>query len=402
MNLLFASNLYPPAILGGYEILCDEVARRLAARGHRVHVLASTHPDGKTGTDEVAGVRVERALDLEVPFGMPYRFNPQRRWRAARHNGAAMRAALDRIKPDAAMMWSQLRLTTACAEATRDAGVPLVWAFNDGNILSYRLRPPRPTPWSFARWLLCGWILPGSNLSRLSFDWSTAISTTLRDELAAGGMATGRMRVIYQGIDPSRFPPREAPPCSANPMRVCYVGQVHPYKGVHTAIEAVGRFAARRGPDSITLSIIGAGEEDYVSALREQAEGSAAPVEFLGRRTRDELPDLYRRHDVLVFPSVWKEPFGLTHLEALASGLCVVTTLHGGQGEALVDGEHCLGFPPEDAAALDGALERLAAEPELAPRLARQGRDLVQRDLTLDAYAARIEQLLSDAVEGSR
>ncbi|CAA9219086.1 MAG: hypothetical protein AVDCRST_MAG93-370, partial [uncultured Chloroflexia bacterium] len=43
MKVLFVSNLYPPAYIGGYELNCADVAQELRARGHEVLVLTSTY-----------------------------------------------------------------------------------------------------------------------------------------------------------------------------------------------------------------------------------------------------------------------------------------------------------------------------------------------------------------------
>jgi glycosyltransferase involved in cell wall biosynthesis len=121
------------------------------------------------------------------------------------------------------------------------------------------------------------------------------------------------------------------------------------------------------------------------------------PVEFRGRLPRTELPALYRAHDVFVFPSIWREPFGLTQLEAMASGLAVVATAEGGHGECLRHGENALVFPPGNAEALSAHLARLIDEPGLGVRLATAARAMVGRDYTLDRYTTSLESMLAAA-----
>ncbi|NCC66085.1 MAG: glycosyltransferase, partial [Spirochaetia bacterium] len=50
MRILIISNLYPPHVLGGYEILCHQVVSYLLDRGHQVHVLTSDH--GQASSEE--------------------------------------------------------------------------------------------------------------------------------------------------------------------------------------------------------------------------------------------------------------------------------------------------------------------------------------------------------------
>jgi glycosyltransferase involved in cell wall biosynthesis len=102
----------------------------------------------------------------------------------------------------------------------------------------------------------------------------------------------------------------------------------------------------------------------------------------------------YREHDGLVFPSSWEEPFGLTHLEAMASGIPVLSTTNGGQGEFLRDGDNCLTFEPEDAVGLASRIGQLQSSPDLARRLARAGRRTVERSFSLEGYIQRIQSFL--------
>ena len=152
------------------------------------------------------------------------------------------------------------------------------------------------------------------------------------------------------------------------------------------------RLAVRQ--PGLSLTIVGRGDEGYTSRLRDLARRGPARVRLLGARPHREVPAIYRRHDVLLFPSIWFEPFGLTHLEAMASGLPVISTGHGGQGEVLEDGKTALLVPAADGDAMSVALERLVARPAEARRLAEQGHELVRDHLNLEAYVDRLEDWL--------
>lgn len=397
MRILIISNLYPPHFLGGYELLCREAVNWLAGKGHEIIVLTSTHgvEQVKAGTEQ--GVQVYRKLRLEVPFDQSYSFHPLRRWRTGRFNAACTAETVRRFQPDVVYLWSLLRLTVSPAEAAARMRIPLVWSFNDANILAYRDRPSSGSLPSHARRFLCRFLLPGSSLDGLSFGHATVISESLREDLRGGGLPVGSVKTIYQGIHPEDFPLRQGAGTISDPMRVCYAGQLHEYKGVHTAIEAVSRFAGRHGRDSIRLIVAGDGPEDYVARLK--AASANLQVDFLGRLPASRMPEVYRKNDVFLFPSTWREPFGLTHLEAMASGLAVISTMNGGQGEFLVDGENCLAFPPNNAGALHAALERLRGDAALVSRLVKNGRELVEKEFAIERYLDDLERLVLCAVE---
>jgi glycosyltransferase involved in cell wall biosynthesis len=398
LRILFLSNLYPPHYLGGYEILCRQVAEWMAKQEHEVIVLASTHGVPSSTDDRIAGVDVHRWLELEVPFDQPWRSRLARRWSVARGNARITERALRQFAPDAAVAWSQLRLTLAPAAVLTKARVPTLFALNDASLGGFGL-PSKGLP-RIRRAIRQG-IMPGSSINEINLEHATVISVVLRTDLVEKGVPVSHARLIPQGIDLSMFPPREAPGRIDTPLRVCYCGQLHRYKGVHVAIDAAHRFVDQHGAGSLRLSVIGAGPADYENELRRNAAAGPAEVQFHGRLPHEELASLYRAHDVLVFPSSWREPFGLTHLEAMASGLVVVSTLNGGQREFLRDEVNCLTFPADDPVALAGCLTRLRQKPQVASRLAEAGLALVRSDFTLERYAARLLQMVEAAHGGA-
>jgi glycosyltransferase involved in cell wall biosynthesis len=126
--------------------------------------------------------------------------------------------------------------------------------------------------------------------------------------------------------------------------------------------------------------------------------GLEEAVSFRGRLPRAEIVALYHDHDVLVFPSVWNEPFGITILEAMACGLPVVATGTGGSGEIVRDGENALVFAPGDAAACARQVGRLMEDDALFERVRRNARESVERHFTLERTIEQIEEGLRAAV----
>jgi glycosyltransferase involved in cell wall biosynthesis len=119
----------------------------------------------------------------------------------------------------------------------------------------------------------------------------------------------------------------------------------------------------------------------------------AARVSF-DRHPRARLPDVYASADAVLFPVSWDEPFGLVPLEAMAVGRPVVATGAGGSGEYLRNGENCLIFSPaDDAAALAGAVKRLAGDGDLRQRLRAGGARTAAR-LDEQTFNAAVEAAL--------
>ena len=251
-----------------------------------------------------------------------------------------------------------------------------------------------------ARRLLEQVLTPGDVLGAYPASPSTAISLHLKRGLASSGIDTRLTQVIYQAIELDRFPCKANPGVVGAPVRLLYVGSLLPEKGVHTVIEAAHALQVQaRVP--VQLAVVGDGIAAYEQRLRALGATGTADVTFSGRVAHGEVPAIYRSHDVLLFASNDREAFGLTQLEAMASGMVVVSTAEGGHGEMMRDGRNCLTFPYADAAALTCALSRLVADPQLGPGLARRARAQVARHFSFDRYISELEQFLQSATKES-
>lgn len=388
MKLLVISNLYPPEVQGGYEILCAQVVEGLRAIGHSVMVLTSGSEDGS------ADPTVWRRLELTGRFPEPVR--PSRWDCLAIHqrNALTTRRAIEDLRPDRIFIWSQLRLTLGCAEAAEESRLPVSYTFNDEHPTGFLPRAANGTVRSHVGAAIDA-VFPRPTARARRFAHTTCISASLKADLVAKGMQIPGCRVIYQGIPIERFPPLLDRPRGPE-FRILYAGQLHEYKGVHTLLEAAA-LLSRRGSRRFEVSIAGEGPSAYKARLSELARVVGAPVRFLGRVPHEKIPTLYQTHDVFVFPSIWREPFGLTHLEAMASGTPVVSTTEGGPGESLEDERNALTFPKADPARLADALARLASDEDLARRIARNARAMVETRFTLDRYVRDLEAFLGEA-----
>ncbi|WP_407316564.1 glycosyltransferase family 4 protein [Isoptericola halotolerans] len=168
-----------------------------------------------------------------------------------------------------------------------------------------------------------------------------------------------RVRTVRNGVDLARFGGHRTP--RVDRLRVVYVGRVISSKGVHVLLDAIGLL----GRADVEVTIVGragfahdAPLTRYERALRTRAADLRSPVHFASFVDRDALPRLLGRADVVVAPSVWPEPFGLTALEGMAAGAAVVASQVGGLPEAV--GSAGMLVPPDDPAALAAVVEHLA------------------------------------------
>ena len=402
MKLFFVSNLYPPDVLGGYEILCARVAAAFVARGHEVRILTTGKAgDGSPAAAEVergpAGETILRTLRLYLPFGEKAELARAARQAVETPNRQAAKAALDGFKPDIVFVWSQLRLGFAAARAAEAGGYPTAYTMNDDHVLGFK-PGSRSGIKGAVRGIVEGVIYPASTWKGARMDPVIAISETVRSRLASMDTRFAAAKIAMQGIPLERFPLKGEPGSAHRPFRVLYAGQLHRYKGVHTLVEAV----AMAGAADFSLTVAGAGDPAYEAELKARSDELGLDARFAGRIAADEMGALYRDADALAFTSVWDEPFGLTHLEAMASGTPVASVGHGGPGEFLADGENALIFGKEDAAGLAACLCRFREDDTLRRRIALAGRATVEAEFTIDRYADRLEAILAETVSRRR
>jgi spore coat protein SA len=182
-----------------------------------------------------------------------------------------------------------------------------------------------------------------------------------------------RTCVIYNGADERRFFPRMQRDNWTGEQRapvVLFAGRLVPEKGAHIFVEAMWLLLARgiraRGR---LLGATGFGSASPATAYSRSIRRDAPPnIEFGGYRPASALADEFRRADIFCSPSAWEEPFGLVNVEAMASGLPVVSTRGGGVPEVFADGGGVLverGSATELAAALEGLIRNRARRRQL-------------------------------------
>jgi glycosyltransferase involved in cell wall biosynthesis len=368
MNVLHA---YSGNMFGGVETMLVALARQQRASLATGHEFALCH-QGRLADD----LHAEAAPVLDL---YPARFSrPWTAWTARRRFGKLLATR----RPDVVVChgcWSHALF----APVARAKGLPLVFWAHD---------TPEGTHW----------------LERL------AMRTPPDLALANSRFTAGRLDRLFPGVPREVFfypvaPQGEAGSLMRDQTRrdletdgdsvvVIQVSRLERWKGHAVLIDALGRLRDRPG---WTAWIAGGAQRPseavYLDELREAVRqaGIADRVRFLGQRA--DVPRLLAAADLFCQPNTGPEPFGIVFVEALYAGLPVVTTNLGGAVE-IIDDACGVVVPPNDPAALAGALASLLDDPETRARLGETGparaRELCDPELVWN----RLHDLLAERI----
>ena len=367
---------------GGVETFVWELARHLAAAGHRVDVIGGLGGGG-LGDAPGPGVRVRRA-----PF-------IRREW-------------LRRLP-----LLSRLYGPTKLIERLSFGLTTLPWLLRGDYDILHIQKPFDLPVGAIVRRLTGGktrliFGCHGRDFFAGDWRWTGAIDATVScSEGNAAEVAEHyglTPRVVYNGIDLDRFSPRPRTDPAVRAWRERLInGQERPvllqasrmvrWKGAEYAIEALALLRTEPLP---VLALAGDGPYRPELARLAAAHGVADRVIFLGDVPHEAMPDLFPATDLLLGTSFVNETFGITLCEALACERAVVASDFGGFREVVRHGETGLLVPPQDPAALAAAIDSLLADPDRRAAFGAAGR----RDVAARfSWPVVVERVLAVYVE---
>ncbi len=327
----------------------------------------------------------------------------------------ALRAAVDAWHPDIVFLTHGYALKAEVAIAL--SHYPLVGRYYAHELLcardSYRFKDNAPCPYDYLThpdhcrrcaleslgpkikadadeaWIMDYW-LAGAYTATYHQRLTTALSAmraiivyneSLQKEM---GVYQSKTVIIPGGVDITKYNKKVS---SGN--TIVMTGRVEdPAKGLGVLLEACDFIAREACRPNVVIS-------HFDPRFRYEN------VTATGWLTHEETRTLYETADICVVPSLWREPFGLTALEAMAAGLPVCASRTGGLKDSVVHEQTGLLFPPGNARALAQALKRLLDDASARRAMGAAGRDRVRTLFTWDqiietCYLPLLESLIDD------
>jgi glycosyltransferase involved in cell wall biosynthesis len=217
------------------------------------------------------------------------------------------------------------------------------------------------------------------------------------------GLPVERIEVIHNGVDTEKY----RPGTKADEPAVCAelgiapgdvvmttIASLKPAKRIDAFLEAAAPVIRANERAGVRVKIVLCGDGPARGGLGERsaALGIGDNVVFAG--IRDDVDHVLRASDALVLPSRrGTETFPNVVLEAMASGVAVLTTDVGSVREMVEDGESAIVVPSDDTAALGDAIARLAGDAALRARLGRRGREIVEERFRIEQMCEAREAL---------
>ncbi|MDR0993919.1 MAG: glycosyltransferase family 4 protein [Verrucomicrobiota bacterium] len=374
MKILMLTWNYPPTI-GGIEQVAHYTATGLRRLGHDVTVVASVLPPGAGEAPEQRPF-IHRADKKGIPAFLLH---------AVRTGSRLIR----RQRPDV-LLCPSLTSAPAAWLLSRRFRIPYAIQIHGSDILL-----PRRAYQAAIHPLLAGaggLFANSRNTARL---------------LQQRGLQPERIHVVYPGVTP---PPTETGPsekmtalaaAAEGRLVLLTVGRLVKRKGILEFIRDVMPLLSVRHPDLLYWVVGGEPSSSLIhqeriadqlaAAIREG--GHENRVRLLGRLADADLALAYQQADLFVLPCLDDpndvEGFGIVLLEAALRGVPGVATRCGGIPDAVMDGQTGVLVPPDDPAAMAGAIEALLERPEQRRRLGQAARERTLARFTWDAVAAQ-------------
>jgi len=239
-------------------------------------------------------------------------------------------------------------------------------------------------------------------------DFFIAINEKAKISLQFYGVEDKKIMVLPMGVDIERFSPlskveknnlKFTMGININKKIILFIGRLVWEKGIYDIVFAI-KFLVDylKFKDNFSVFIIGEGnEKQNVEKLIEVLELSDY-IKILNHVSYEKIDEFYKISDIFILPSKptynWEEQLGMVLLEAMATGLPIITTSSGAIPEVVKDGGIII--PPGDFFSLSLNIKKLLEDEELRKKLGKRGREIAMEKFNRDKIAEKIAKIYNN------
>lgn len=251
----------------------------------------------------------------------------------------------------------------------------------------------RGLPWSGSAHAKDIWTIPEWEKREKLAACEWLVTCTAENQRHLGGLAPGKVELVYHGVDLGRFP-QSPPRARRDPTTILCVCRLVEKKGVDVLLEALARL-----PERLEWRFVHVGGGPLSRSLKKRAEklGIAARVVWRGPLTQEQVLEEYRAADLFALASRVArdgDRDGLPNVlaEAQSQGLACVATRAAAIQELLRDGVNGLLVDADDPATLAAALESLITQPARRRAMGAAGEARVLAEFGLESNLDRLAE----------
>ena len=367
-----------------------------------VHVTSAKHTGATQPREDASGFTFHRTLSAASPLDRTPIVDQVRVIRSLRRR---IDEVVRETRPDIVHAHSPCRNAMAALPVARRWRLPLVYEIRglwEDSAVSHRSASPGGWRYRLSR------ALETRMVHRA--DAVTVLCEGLRREIVARGVPEGRVTVVPNGVDLTRFSSDGEPdPALVKSLGLSgtsvlgFIGSFYRHEGLSLLIAALPRILERR--TNVRLLLVGGGPEEQPLRQLAAAAGVADRVILTGRVPHDDVGRYYRLTDVLVYP---RPPMRLTDLvtplkplEAMAQGRLVIASDVGGHRELIRHDETGFLFPAGDGAALAATVLSVLDQRERTATIRSAARRFVEQERTWAASTARYGPVYASLLEAA-
>ena len=202
-----------------------------------------------------------------------------------------------------------------------------------------------------------------------------------------------KLHIVHCGIDSQLFSARTH---AGQGAKLLYVGRLAPAKGLPILLDSLAELKSKTDL-SLTLTVIGDGCERSVLEQKIFELGLASNVNFVGYQSQTEVRRYLQQSDIFVLPS-FAEGVPVSLMEAMASGVPVISTQIAGISELVANGKSGFLVAPGDVLGLAAKIEQLAQQPELRQSFGQVGHDFVKHEFNIRSEAKWLVEIMETSL----
>ena len=361
---------FPPSTLAGTEVATEHMARNLAQKGLDVHIVTVRHLE-EALTEERDGYEIHRIVESTGLLGrIRYYFT--------------LRSILNEIRPDVIHCQGLYIEAPFGVKIAKKLNVPSITFPRGSDVLEASSTNRRVLSWTMKNADL---VLTQTEYMKSSVE--KMVPSDFRILVLPNGIDIER----FQGID--RKGVRNSYGIKENEFIFLFVGRLVDKKCPMDVIEAYNIFTktvgTMGGAGGVRLFMVGEGENEQELKRKINEYEMQETISMIGKLDNDAIPDVMVSSDMLVLPS-YAEGFPMTFLEAMASGLPIITSDDGANPEIIEDGINGLIIPLHDVQTLSQRMTECYNDKSLNERMGQNNLKKVT-DYTWDSISDRLIEI---------